>query len=155
MERFNERGMLIIPNPVKEAESTDRILVVSRLFCPQGHNLINPRAVFNGYPGILIKAVKGSNQGLVALSPIYGSRARIALDIALEEGEIVNLHCPVCDTQLPVHSPCSCGADLVAFFATEHSDFTDCIAICNRVGCKNSHILINDEVISLSMIDAF
>ena len=155
MERFNERGMLIIPNPVREKTVTDKILVVSRVFCPNGHNLISHRAVFNGYPGILVKAAKGVKQCLVALSPVYGSTAWIALDSELDNGEIMNLHCPICDILLPIHSPCSCGADLVAFFPTQHSDFTDCIAVCNRVGCVNSHILINDEVISLSMIDTF
>ncbi|MBN2298213.1 MAG: hypothetical protein JXM72_06440 [Deltaproteobacteria bacterium] len=147
--------MLIIPNPVRERTAADKILVVCSLFCPDGHNLISSRAVFNGYPGILVKASKGSKQGLIALSPVYGSTARISLDIDLVVGEIMDLHCPVCDILLPVHSPCSCGADLVAFFPTKKSDFTDCIAICNRVGCINSHILINDEVISLSMVDAF
>ena len=79
----------------------------------------------------------------------------LPLDIDLESGEIVKLHCPVCDVILPVHSSCSCGADLVAFFPTPEADFTNCVAICNRVDCINSHILINDELISLSMIDAF
>ena len=155
MERFNERGMLIIPNPAKETAAAEKILVVSTLFCPNGHSLISSRAVFNGYPGILIKVRKGTHQGLMALSPIYGSRARISLDIKLKKGDIVDLHCPVCDIILPVHSPCSCGADLIAFFPTQPSDFTNCIALCNRVDCINSHVLINDEVISLSMIDAF
>ena len=155
MERFNERGMLIIPNPIHEQAEAKKTLVVSRLFCPNGHSLISTRAVFNGYPGIVVMARSGQKQGLIALSPLYGSKARISLDIDLESGEIVELHCPVCDILLPVHSPCSCGAELIAFFPTPDADFTNCVAICNRVDCINSHILINDELISLSMIDAF
>ena len=155
MERFNERGMLIIPNPILSRSETDKILVVSRLYCPDGHSLMSTRAVFNGYPGIMIKVKKGDRNGLIALSPIYGSKARISVDIDLESGEVVDLHCPVCDIPLPVYSPCRCGADLVAFFPTTDADFTNCVAICNRVDCINSQILINDEVISLSMIDAF
>jgi len=155
MERFNERGMLIIPNPIQERVETKKILVVSRLYCPNGHSLISSRAVFNGYPGIMVRVKKGDVSGLIALSPVYGSKARISIDIDLESGEIMDLYCPVCDVLLPVHSPCQCGADLVAFFPTTDADFTNCVAICNRVDCVNSHILINDEVISLSMIDAF
>ncbi len=155
MERFNERGMLIIPNPVHETAATEKILVVGRLFCPNGHSLISNRAVFNGYPGIMVRVRTGQKEGLVALSPIYGSKTRIAMDIDLVKGEIVDLYCPHCDVLLPVHSPCSCGADLIAFFPTRDVDFTDCVAICNRVDCINSRILINDEVISLSMLDAF
>lgn len=155
MERFDERGMLIIPNPVREQTRTEKVIVVSRLFCPCGHTLISSRAIFNGYPGIMVVARSPEKEGLIALSPIYGSKARIALDIDLASGEIVELCCPVCNTVLPVHSPCSCGADLIAFFPTPQADFSNCIAICNRVDCINSHILINDEVISLSMIDAF
>jgi hypothetical protein len=155
MERFNERGMLIIPNPIHEHARAEKILVVSQVFCPNGHNLIKPRAVFNGYPGIMVRARKGQKEGIVALSPIYGSRTRIALDIDIVSGEIMDLYCPECDTLLPIHSPCSCGANLIALFQTKDFDFTNCVAICNRVDCINSHILINDEVISLSMLDAF
>ncbi|HHO77079.1 MAG TPA: hypothetical protein ENN05_11735 [Deltaproteobacteria bacterium] len=147
--------MLIIPNPVRESSASAKILVAGRLFCPNGHDLISPRALFDGHPGILIKAAKGSRRGCIALSPVYGSTSRIVLDIDLVKGEIMDLYCPACDILLPIHSPCSCGANLVALFTSKHPDFTDCIAICNRVGCINSHILINDEVISLSMIDTF
>lgn len=155
MERFNERGMLIIPDPAHERSDTDKILVVGRLFCPNGHSLISDRVAFNGYPGIMVRVRRGDRNGLIALSPIYGSKARISIDIDLESGEVMDLYCPVCDILLPVHSPCRCGANLIAFFPTKDADFTNCVAICNRIDCINAHILINDEVVSLSMIDAF
>jgi len=147
--------MLVIPNPLRESSVPKSILVVCSLYCPNGHSLISERAKFNGYSGILIKVEAENRSGLVALSPIYGSYARVALDIDLKSREIVKMFCPVCDVELPVHSPCSCGADMIAFFPTKEADFSNCVAICNRIDCINSHILINDELVSLSMIDAF
>jgi len=156
MERFTQRGMLVIPNPVREKHpGAGKSLVVCQLFCPQGHNIISPRAVFNGHPGILIEVRKGDQRGLVALSPIYGSMSRITLDIEVQKGEILDLHCPICGVKLPTHSPCNCGAEMIAFFTTPDQDYSNCIGICNRVDCINSQIIINDELISLSLLDTF
>jgi len=156
MERFNKRGMLIIPNPIMAKDAVhEKSLVVGQLYCPEGHDLINRRVVFNGYPGILIKVQRGSVTGMVGMSPICGDHARISIDIDLSSGEIMEFICPVCGTSLLRHSQCSCGADLIAFFTEPMVDFTNCIGICSRVDCKNSQILINDELVSLSMIDTF
>jgi hypothetical protein len=54
MERFDKKGMIVIPNPVRKAAATMKVLIVRELFCQTGHSLISKRAVFNGYPGILI-----------------------------------------------------------------------------------------------------
>ena len=155
MKRFDEKGMMIIPNPIKEEPGIpEKILVVKELYCPQGHNLVNVRAIFNGYPGILLRVRKGQKSGLVALSPIYGEKCRISIDIDLESGEMYELLCPQCGIALPVHSPCSCGADLVTFFLSADKDYSDCIGICNRVDCTNAKILESGKLISLSMIDS-
>lgn len=154
MKRFDEKGMMIIPNPIKEdIGKAEKILVVNELFCPEGHNLVNKRVVFNGHPGILLRVKKGESGGLVALSPVYGEKCRISVDIQLESGGVYELHCPECDALLPVHSPCSCGADLVALFLSADRNFSDCIGICNRVDCTNSRILESGKMISLTMID--
>ena len=155
MERFNKKGVLITPNPIGGVAGAKKLFVVKELFCSNGHNLISARAIFNGYPGIMIKARKENRQGLVALSPIYGSKVRVAMDIDLIDKEITDFHCPICDAKFPVYSTCACGADLVAFFCTQDGTFSDCIGICNRVNCINSRVIINDELICQSMADVF
>ena len=154
MKRFDKKGMMVIPNPIKEkAGQRANVIVLKELYCPNGHNLINSRAKFNGHPGILVKVKQADNQGLVALSPIYGDKSRIALDIDLKTGDIAELICPECDTTLLQYAPCSCGANLVAFFLTRDSHFSDCVGICNRVDCVYSHIIESGEMMSGSMQD--
>jgi hypothetical protein len=154
MKRFNKKGMLIIPNPTIEIQS-ENVLVVNSLFCQNGHSLINPRLVFNGYPGIVVKVKVGDKEGLIALSPIYGSKVRVAIDIDLADGEIIEIRCPECDARLPVYSSCTCGADLVVMFTSQDARFSDCIGVCTRVNCANSRVIISDELLSQSMVDVF
>jgi len=154
MKRFDEKGMMIIPNPVKDkAVKAEKVLIVKEVYCPQGHNLVSGHAVFGKYPGILLKVKKGNDVGFVALSPIYGEKCRVSIDVDLKTGELYDLFCPECGVKLPIHSPCSCGGDFVALFLSPEKDFSDCIGICNRVDCANSKILEGGDMISISMID--
>ncbi len=155
MERFDEKGMLIIPNPiVKKTAEREKVLVVVECFCQNGHNLVSPRAVFNGHPGIIIRVKKDRKRGLIALSPVYGEKARIALDIDLVSGEVLDLHCPACDARLLKHSPCICGADMIALFTTPAANFSDCIGVCNRIDCPQAKIINSGELIALSMVES-
>lgn len=153
MQRFDKRGMLIIPNPVeKPAASLEEVIVVSELFCPSGHSLINNRATFNGHRGILVEAVQGEGaKGLLALSPVYGEKSRVALGLDLVTGERLVLRCPECNLALPVHSPCGCGGDLVALFLTPEASFTQCIGVCDRVDCVNAKVISGGELITMAL----
>lgn len=154
MKLFDKKGMMVIPNPIKDKTiSGPKVLIVNELYCPNGHNLINNRARFNGYPGILIKVEQTGQTGMIALSPIYGDKCRITLDIDLKSGETMKALCPHCDAELPVHSKCSCGADLKALFLTKEQRFADCVVICNRVDCYNSSIIEGGDIISASMME--
>jgi len=155
MERFDRKGMLIIPNPMADRYPARRkVLVVKELYCPRGHGLLSPRAVFDEHPGILVGARDArGDEGLIALSPIFGDKRRVALDLDLASGELLSLHCPECLTPLPAHSPCECGGELTALFLTPAADFADCIGVCNRVDCVNAKIISSGEMVSLAMID--
>ena len=153
MERFDKKGMFIIPNPIRKAIGAVKVLIVRELFCPAGHSLISGRAVFNGYPGILLGVGLNGNKGLVALSPICGDKTKISLDIDLPEDSIVNLFCPTCGINLPRYATCGCGADLTALFLTCNASFADCIGVCNRIGCINARFVTNGELISETMLE--
>ncbi len=153
MAIFDKKGMLIIPNPMKSEVSTNqKTVIISELYCPQGHSLLNPRTNFNSYPGIYFKVTSPTQQGFVALSPIFGQVARIAIDIDLISGAIMELRCPHCDILLPIHSPCNCGGNLIALFLTRSNDFNDCVGICNRVDCRNFRIIESGEMITAAML---
>lgn len=155
MPIFDNKGMLIIPNPAQAGLKTvKKILVLKECFCPNKHNLINSRVSFNNYAGILIKVRnKQKKEGMVALSPIFGDKSRIAIDIDLVENEILELLCPQCDVMLPVYSQCYCKASLVAFFTTEALSFADCAGVCNRVGCVHAELKNKNELLDFNMLD--
>lgn len=152
MKLFDAKGMMVFPNPKKmNIEEKEEVIVVQECFCPNGHKLITTRAVFNEFPGIMLKVKnRVGKEGYIALSPICGDKARISLDIDLENNEKLDLFCPECGVKLPVYSPCSCGGELVTLFSDNNNDYANCIGICNRVGCKNAKITVKNELLKCS-----
>ncbi len=53
---------------------------------------------------------------------------------------------------LPVYAPCPCGARLITLFQSPRADYSNCIGICNRVGCVNAEVK-REGVIVLAMLD--
>ncbi len=154
-KRYSSKGIMVIPSPVKkEIKESEKVLVIKECYCQNGHDLISGRAVFNNYDGILIKVKRKRNRGLIALSPIFGEKSRITLDIDLTKDEILELCCPTCNSALPAYSSCGCGADLIALFTNENADFSDCVGVCNRIGCLNAEIKNGSELLSFSMINS-
>lgn len=155
-ERFDSKGMLIIPDQRRrQLYQAPEIFLVVHAYCPHGHEMISSRASYNGYPGLLIRVHKGRRKGLITLSPIYGEKVRVALDIDLERGELLDMRCPVCDIKLPVHSQCaSCGGDMIVFFSQPEPDFANCVAVCNRVDCPNASLTQGGRLVAESMAEA-
>jgi len=152
---FDKDGMMIFPNPTrKEIRENKNVLVVKECFCPNGHSLIYQRASFNSLPGIMLKVKMKNQSGNIALSPIYGDKSKIALDIDLKDRELLELSCPTCSVQLPVYSKCSCGGDLAALFLTKQLDFHDCVGICTRVNCFNSEIKSSSDLLNEAGLQA-
>ncbi len=153
MKIFDSKGMMIIPRPSqKDEKEGPKVLVVKECFCPNGHNLVSKRAMFDEFEGIIMKAKKEDGEGILAISPIYGQKARISMDIELVGGEPLELYCPYCDIALPAFSSCHCGGKIIAFFANRNRDFSNCIGVCNRVDCRNAVLQNEGKLLSLSLI---
>ena len=157
MKLFNTKGMMLFPNPIKKEEicKQKNLLVVKECFCHNGHGLISEQAVFNRFNGIIIKVKKGKQKGLVALSPVYGYKTRVCLDVKLKPGITWQICCPHCNEPLPVFSSCSCKGDIVALFLNKNADFSNSILICNRIDCFNAQIKFNDEIIHFPGVGEF
>jgi hypothetical protein len=153
MRAFTARGMLNIPTPGKIIKPQKTAFIIKECFCTEGHNLISSRVSFDGHHGILLKARRGKNAGLIALSPICGQKNRIDYGITLAENDLLVLKCPICKTRLPIYSPCECGASMVTFFLDRINSFTNCIGVCNRVGCKHAVIVMQHELSVCSGLD--
>lgn len=149
---YDKHGMLIFPNPLQKSirESQD-VIVINECFCTNKHNLIDKKAMFGSFPGILLKVRQKAEIGLLALSPVYGDKSRISIDIELIDKEILELSCPKCDEKLSVFSHCECGADLVSLFLSEELSFNEAAAICSRVNCFNAQIKSSSEIIAQMM----
>lgn len=154
MKRFDSKGMLIIPNP----ESPDsihrqkKILLVKECYCQNGHNLVSRQAIFDSFEGIVIKIRHGDEEGLIALSPVYGNKSRISLNVNPIDEQIWVIYCPHCNVKLPTYSECACGGKMIALFTDKEANFSNCIGICNRIGCYNAHIQHSNELLTMSMI---
>ena len=155
MKRFNAQGMLLFPNPIRKSRlrKPRRLLLISECYCHNGHNLISDRAIFDGHKGIMLKIKHNDRQGLVALSPVYGYKTRVSLDLPLYTDEVYAVFCPTCNEKLPSFSRCSCEADLFALFLDRNADFSNCILICNRIDCFNSEIKYRDEILHYTGVD--
>jgi len=87
MERFDKKGMMIYPSPIRKIiREKEKVLVIKECYCPRGHSLINPRAVFNGFEGIELKVRAGDREGRIVLSSIAGDKSRVAIGIDLKSG---------------------------------------------------------------------
>lgn len=148
MKRFNRKGMLIFPNPIRKTEICKQkdIIVIEHCYCHNGHSLITDRAVFNGFNGIILKICREKLEGLVALSPVYGYKSRVSLDLQLKSGEIWKVCCPECNEALPIFSECSCQARIFTLFLDKKANFSKCILLCNRIDCFNAEIKLEKEL---------
>lgn len=149
---FNKEGMMIFPNPAQKIiRERDKVLVINECYCSRGHNLVNRKAMFGNLPGICLKVKQNNGEGFIALSPVYGDKSKISLDIELIDKQILEVSCPECGEKLAVFTRCECGADLVSLFLTKERTFNEVAAICSRVNCFNSRIKSSSEIISRIM----
>lgn len=157
MKRFDKKGMLVIPNPKKKEPicQNENLLIVDECFCQNGHSLINDHAVFNGFFGIVFLVKRNNQRGMIAMSPVYGCKSRVALDVDLIEGDVWQFHCPECDVALPYYTRCECAANLTTFFTSKGADFSHSFGVCNRVGCEHAHIHSGDELLTQTMLEAY
>lgn len=157
MKRFDSKGMLIIPNPVSSESicKSKQLLLIKECYCQNGHNMISNKAIFNGFAGIVIRVRRGNEEGLVALSPVYGYKSRVSLNVCLFDDQIWDICCPQCNVILPVYSSCACGGNMIALFSDKEANFANCIGICNRIGCYNSGIQHSNELLTQTMISDF
>lgn len=115
--------------------------VVEECYCPNGHSILTDKAVFQGKPGLTLKLKSPHSEGLLVISPIIGDRDRTFIDFEKKTGEIVEICCPTCSEPFPVYNVCPCGAHLVALFTSAKAQFSQCIGICQRLGCLHSELL--------------
>lgn len=129
--------------------------VVRECYCPNGHSILTDTAHFQGHPGLTLKLKNRSSEGLLVISPVLGDRDRVFIDFEKTMGEVVEICCPSCSEPFPVYNVCPCGAHLVALFTTLKAHFSQCIGICQRLGCLHSELLSERDLRLYSRQDYF
>lgn len=157
MERFDKKGRLIIPD-LKKLGAAKKVgvivekekLHVTHAYCPEGHALITDGShMFSGRPGIRL-LVRGKRlEQVITLSPFQGDFAK-AYEQEFEDGEVLKVMCPLCETPLPVLAPCGCtpGSHWVVMFLRQEQDYNDAVGICNAWGCPCSFIRLSGEILT-------
>ena len=129
--------------------------VVEQCFCHNGHSILSAEHSYSGHPGILLKLKAADREGLLSLSPIIGDHDRTFHDFQQLSGEIVEICCPICDQPFPIYNQCGCNAHLIALFMSPKNDYSDCIGICQRIGCLNAEIISSSELRLLDRVNYF
>ena len=129
--------------------------VVEQCFCSNGHSILSEQHRYSGLPGILLKLKSAEQEGLLSLSPVIGDPARTFYDFKQNPGEIIEICCPICDEPFPIYNQCSCNAHLIAFFTSSKREFSDCIGICQRIGCLNAEIISGRELRLMDRVKYF
>ncbi len=157
MERFDEEGKLIMPEPEvlkKELEHLglyyDNAVHVHQVFCPNGHQLIlDNNNKFNDMPGIklLLAGIRGSSE--VFISPYLNKRERSGGDM-FKLGDRLEVRCPICSVELPIIAPCDCQWDgmYVTLSLEEDMSTKNAVCFCNIWGCPNGDVRLAGEVIT-------
>jgi hypothetical protein len=159
MKLFTPKGTMFIPKnkierPKKKKKKKTGKIILSACYCPNGHNLFDESVQFNELPSIKLKVVRGSDQGILALSPVFGDYSRVTIGISLKKGDKLDIRCPHCDTPLPVYSTCYvCDSQMVTLFLTPDANYARCLGICQRVGCHNSKMTENQRILTSVMRD--
>ena len=144
---YGKDGRLRIPSPEDWPASKALIreaVTVGAVYCPQGHDLVDPHRPLGGSPGIRLGFRRPNGEvGEVVLSPTLGCFDKTVLSSELSDGEGIDLFCPVCHAPLPILMECHCqdGAVVNMLYLTRENDPYNALAFCNVVGCHNSSLI--------------
>lgn len=132
-----------------EQEEPQIIVVLTQVFCPNGHNLVGlSDQKFDGYPGISFWVKSGDTEGEVVVSPIHGDHEKRGPDFPA--GAKLSLACPVCKVELPELTNCGCHehAKLRKLFLTSKLNDAHIMAVCDIMGCPRSRVIDSYEMFS-------
>ncbi len=153
--RYNTEGRIKFPKNkflrrARRAKKPEKPRIIEECYCPNGHSLIDDYVLFNELPGIKIKVRRNNEEeGFLVLSPVYGDHSKVTLGIKLKEGDLLDMSCPECGESLSVYSHClACDSQTMTLFLTKEKSFSDCLVICQKVGCHNSRMVSSRRMMS-------
>ena len=157
---FDQDGRLHIP----KSKSIRKVIVeqkeaveIKEAFCSKGHSLISDENKIDDFPGIRMGfANEKGEEGEFVVSAILGKYGKKMVSGSFNEGEILELFCPVCKTPFPILSDCGGkpGSTVRMIFLTPEANINHSVSFCNCAGCSNSALHESGKVIRSSQLRA-
>lgn len=147
----SEEAHLVVEeaHPAKADDDGQVIVVVTRAYCPKGHNLVGLSAeTFDGHPGLSLWVEHGGRAGEVVISPIHGDHQKRG--ITFPDGAKLKLCCPTCRAELPELTRCNCSEEgrLRKLFLSPSLSDAHLVAVCDIWGCPLSRVIDSFEMFS-------
>jgi len=162
--KFDAHGFLVIPDPGEAklkrqvAHALEQPIVIAKhAFCPNGHDVIWENAQFNGFAGLRLKVRRANGEeGELIMSPIFGDKAHVTLGIKPQEGEKLDVFCPICNAEISVLMRCeNCENGEIRFLSMEPKyDMRNGIAFCDVMSCSSAYLLDAGKLITMAALAA-
>ncbi len=108
--------------------------------CPKGCSLTNPEKKFAGKPAMSAVIRLNGKTGTIHFNPYFGV-FEYQSDLDPQDGDLVDLYCPHCETSLSIQEECSlCQVPMFAIHLADGGE----LRACPKVGCRNHHLTIVD-----------
>ena len=137
-----------MPDGIKLEQKQERIfLVVEKILCPEGHDIIEDKVQIHGEPSIRVKADTGKSCGHLYIDAFWGGHRKLFDFVPVFDSENMDLSvsCPICDTSLMVKRNCNYeGCDSQDSFILPFPGGQNKIYVCARLGCPGHHIEVQE-----------
>jgi len=112
-------------------------LITLRINCPHCEkSLMDTQTLVDNMPGVKLEIAFDDQQGIIHLSPIYGSYNYTA-NLKIPLGKEVTFSCPHCKEPIVSDQKCSeCSAKMVPLKIKDNG----LVRICSRAGCKKHNV---------------
>ncbi len=108
--------------------------------CPSGHSLMTDDHHFSGERAVVAQASIAGRKALIYINPFYG-RHEYKCELALKEGDVVDLTCPTCGASLSIDIVCKlCNVPMFAVHLPDGGQ----VEACPTIGCQNHALKIVD-----------
>ena len=163
-KKLPDRILRKLPPGIKRMKKHGQdFLVIQKLFCPYGHNLMVDSVKIHGEPSIRIQMKVGKSEGLVFVDAFWGGHAKLYNFIPdIRSAGYTKVSCPVCHTDMVIADTCphkGCRSDRSIIFYLPGKK--NRIFVCARLGCPGHRIDIaslphevSEEVSGINFIDA-
>ncbi|MCF7792238.1 MAG: hypothetical protein K9M56_09620 [Victivallales bacterium] len=129
------------------SKNENEFLVIEKLLCPHGHNLVSDEVHIHGEASIKLQIKLNECEGILFLDAFWGSHTKLYSFIPNNHNkiEIIDIYCPICGVSLLIDEPCPAKDCTSKKMVQMHlPGKNNRILACSRFGCPEHRIEINN-----------